>query len=114
MNDKYFNLHLILADDHREAKILMSIVVVFVVCQSFTIVADCYEALSCINQNADVCLSNDHIENIIDISHFMLSVNSSVNFLLYVVHAKIFRDALIKVNLFILRFIWTMDYLVSK
>ena len=94
----YLILHMILGDDYREARILMSIVVVFVVCQSFTIVADCYEALSCINQNADVCLSNDHIENIIDISHFMLSINSSVNFLLYVIHAKVFRDAFIKVT----------------
>ena len=97
-------IHLFIGNEHREAKILMSIVVVFVVCQSFTIVADTYEALSCINQNASVCRSNDLIENIIDISHFMLSINSSVNFLLYVVHAKIFRDAFTKVNLFIVHF----------
>ena len=98
MIGKYVIIHLISGDDHREARILMSIVVVFVVCQSFTIVADCYEALSCINQDADVCLSNDHIENIIDVSHFMLSINSSVNFLLYVIHAQVFRDAFIKVT----------------
>ena len=100
----YLLLHLILGNDHREAKILMSIVVVFVVCQSFPIVADTYEALSCINQNANVCLSNDHIENIIDISHFMLSINSSVNFLLYVIHAQIFRDAFIKVTMLTVHF----------
>ena len=89
-------------DDHREAKILISIVVVFVVCQSFTIVADIYEAVICIQQNVkqSMCTSNDHIENIIDIAHFMLSINSSINFLLYAAQDKIFRDALIKVNLF--------------
>ena len=87
-------------DDHREAKILISIVVVFVVCQSFTIVADIYEAVICIQQNVkqSMCTSNDHIENIIDIAHFMLSINSSINFLLYAAQDKIFRDALIKVN----------------
>ena len=86
-------------NDHREAKILMSIVVVFVVCQSFTIVADTYEAVSCIHQNINICRSNDHIENIIDIAHFMLSFNSSINFLLYVIHDKIFRDAFLKVTI---------------
>ena len=73
---------------------------VFVICQSFTIVADVYEALHCVSQDEkySACYSNDHIENIIDIAHFMLSINSSINFLLYVIHDKIFRDALIKVG----------------
>ena len=73
---------------------------VFVICQSFTIVADVYEALHCVSQDEkySACYSNDHIENIIDIAHFMLSINSSINFLLYVIHDKIFRDALIKVR----------------
>ena len=87
-------------NDHREAKILLSIVMVFVICQSFTIVADVYEALHCVSQDEkySACYSNDHIENIIDIAHFMLSINSSINFLLYVIHDKIFRDAFIKVR----------------
>ena len=70
------------------------------VCQSFTIVADIYEAVICIQQNVkqSMCTSNDHIENIIDIAHFMLSINSSINFLLYAAQDKIFRDALVKVN----------------
>ena len=72
---------------------------VFVICQSFTIVADVYEALHCVShyKKYSACYSNDHIENIIDIAHFVLSINSSINFLLYVIHDKIFRDALIKV-----------------
>ena len=90
-----------IGNDHREAKVLISIVVVFVVCQSFTIVADIYEAVICSQQNVkqSMCLSNDHIENIIDIAHFMLSFNSSINFLLYVIHDKVFRDAFVKVNI---------------
>ena len=90
----------IIDDGHREAKILISIVVVFVVCQSFTIVADIYEAVICIQQNVkrSMCLSNDHIENIIDISHFLLSINSSINFALYVIHEKTFKEAIIKVT----------------
>ena len=94
-----YKLH-ILGDDYRAAKILISIVVVFVVCQSFTIVADIYEAVICIQQNVEqsMCISNDHIENIIDISHFMLSINSSVNFLLYAAQDDMFRNALFKVK----------------
>ena len=96
-----------LGDDYKAAKILISIVFVFVVCQSFTIVADIYEAVICIQQNVEqsMCISNDHIENIIDISHFMLSINSSVNFLLYAAQDEMFRNALLKVKT-IWTFIW--------
>ena len=89
-----------IGNENHEAKILMSICLVFVVCQSFPIVADVYEAVSCIHQNVkySMCISNDHIENIIDIAHFMLSFSASINFLLYVMHEKIFRNAFIKVN----------------
>ena len=91
-----------IGNDNREAKILTSVVLVFVTCQSFTIVADVYEGIICSQQNLkhSMCISNDHIENIIDISHFMISVNSSINFLLYAYHDSIFRKALAKVRLF--------------
>ena len=71
----------------------------FVVCQCFTIVADIYEVVTCSYQDMtrSLCVSTDHIENIIDIGHFMLSFNSSINFLLYAIHDKMFRDAFLKV-----------------
>ena len=83
----------------REAKILISIVVVFIFCQSFTIVADAYEAFTCTYEKMrlSMCDSNETIENIIDFSHFLLTVNSSINFALYVIHEKTFKEALIKV-----------------
>ena len=88
-------------NDQRKTNILLPIVVVFVVCQSFTIVADVYEAVSCTEQNKtqSLCLSNTHIENIIDIAHFMLSFNSSINFLLYVIHDRTFRETFVKVSI---------------
>ena len=74
---------------------------VFVVCQSFTIVADIYEVVTCSYEEikSSLCSSTDHIENIIDIAHFMLSFNASVNFLLYAIHDKMFRDAFVKVSM---------------
>ena len=97
-----FVLCIQIGNDNREAKILTSVVLVFVTCQSFTIVADVYEGIICSQQNLkhSMCISNDHIENIIDISHFMISVNSSINFLLYAYHDSIFRKTLAKVRLF--------------
>ena len=74
---------------------------VFVVCQSFTIVADIYEVVTCSYEEikSSLCSSTDHIENIIDIAHFMLSFNASVNFLLYAIHDQMFRDAFVKVSM---------------
>ena len=85
--------------DNRQTKILISIVVVFIVCQSLTIVADIYEAVSCshLYMNGKICISNDYIENIIDIAHFALSLNSSINFLFYVAYDPNFRNSFIKV-----------------
>jgi len=83
----------------KEARILISIVVVFIFCQSFTIVADAYEAFTCSSEamSHSMCPSNPTIENIIDVSHFLLTINSSINFLLYVMHEKTFKEAIIKV-----------------
>jgi len=52
----------------KEARILISIVAIFIFCQSFTIVADAYEAFTCSfeNMSQSRCPSNPTIENIID------------------------------------------------
>ena len=103
--------------DNRQTKILISIVVVFILCQSLTIVADIYEAVSCSQLYMDekICLSNDHIENIIDIAHFALSFNSSINFLFYVVYDPNFRKSFVKVvMLFKILDIYLIRYYFTK
>ena len=99
--------------DQRKMRILVSIVVVFIVSGSFSIVADIYEMINCAYQNVEnaMCLSNEHIENMIDISHFILSLTASVNFLFYVLHDKHFRDAFLKVPQFaLINFIILMKF----
>ena len=92
----YFNV----SGTLKEARILISIVAIFIFCQSFTIVADAYEAFTCSfeNMSQSRCPSNPTIENIIDVSHFLVTINSSINFLLYVLHEKTFKEAIVKVN----------------
>ena len=92
--------HFFISDTLKEARILISIVVVFIFCQSFTIVADAYEAFTCSYEKMrkSMCPSNPTIENIIDFSHFLLTINSSINFALYVIHDKTFKEAIVKVT----------------
>ena len=61
-------------DDHRDTKILISVVLVFVICQILTIVADIYEGVICSQHNAkySMCLSTDHIENLIHLAKTIL------------------------------------------
>ena len=75
---------------------------VFIFCQSFSIVAEVYEFVCIItdaNGGATFCESNIHIENFIDVSHFMLAVNASVNFIFYMAHIPQFRETFIKVRM---------------
>ena len=81
----------------------MGLIVVFVFCQCFTIVADVHE-LICVLGNSNNyitgCPSNMgllNVNNFISWGHFMLAVNSSVNFIFYMIHIKEFRDAFFKV-----------------
>ena len=79
-------------------------VLVFIFCQAFTIVADIYELMCTIfpdEGESTFCTSNIHIENFIDVAHFMIAVNSSVNFIFYMVNIKEFREAFIKVSLLV-------------
>ena len=86
----------------QQTRILWGMVLVFIFCQSFTIVADVYELYCTIFPAAgksSFCSSNIHIENFIDVAHFMIAVNSSVNFIFYMVNIKEFREAFLKVFL---------------
>ena len=81
----------------------MGLVVTFVFCQCFTIVADVHELICVLGNSKNYitgCPSKIgffNVNNFISWGHFMLCVNSSVNFIFYMVHIKEFRDAFLKV-----------------
>ena len=81
--------------------ILKGMVAVFVFCQCFTIGADAYELICTLGNSMStqtMCDTNIHIERVINIAHFMLAVNSSVNFIFYMLNIEEFRIKFIKVR----------------
>ena len=89
-------------DNTRQSKILLSIIVMFVFCQCFTIIPDIYE-LNCFLSTENILpklfrfYDDDHqcqyyTYHLIEISHLMLAVNSSINFIFYTIHSKLFRE----------------------
>ena len=79
-----------------QTKILTWMVLVFVFCQCFTIVADTYDII-CVFDSTN-CPPNIHIENFIQLGHLMLAVNSSVNFIFYMIHIEKFRKEFTEVS----------------
>ena len=77
------------ARQRREANlgyVLVSISVLFIICQSFKIIPDIYEVITC--RFGDVredggCGSNSYVDVMIDLSHLFLAINSSVNVVIY-------------------------------
>ena len=87
-------------DLFRQTKVLMGLVVVFVLCQSFTMVTDVFElfcTLSRSQNSGSKCLIPKQVNNLISCGHFMLVVNSTVNFVFYMIYIKEFRDSFLKV-----------------
>ena len=86
----------------REANlgvVLIAISVIFIVCQSFKIVPDVYEVAYCrigssrmIKDNS--CETTDFVDNVIDLSHLLLAINSSANFIIYTWRGQKFREVL--------------------
>ena len=99
----------------QQQRILKGMVAVFVFCQCFTIVADVYELICTIgvsNDNAQpLCPYNVHIENLINVAHLMLAINSSVNFIFYMMNINYFKDSFVKVRFLCL---WRMGYYDQK
>lgn len=79
------------------ARTLLIVVFVFIFCQSFKIIPDLYEVIWCSQYYIEdgPCRTTPFIENVIDTSHFMLAINSSVNFFIYVWHRGKFRQTII-------------------
>ena len=79
------------ARQQREANlgiVLISISVMFIICQSVKIIPDVYEVLFCrigttgLNSEG-LCVNHKLINDIIDVSHLMLAINSSANVIIY-------------------------------
>ena len=102
---KYFNIKTLVfllgSTICQQTKILLGMVVVFVFCQFFPIVGDVYELMCLLagNNSEGICVSNVHIENSINFGHFMLMVNSSVNFVFYMTNIAKFREGFLQVIL---------------
>ena len=50
------------------------------------------------NNVEGMCVSNVHIENSINFGHYMLMLNSSVNFVFYMTNIAKFREEFLQVN----------------
>ena len=81
----------------REANlgiVLVSISVMFILCQSVKVIPDCYEVLFCrigssgLNSEGQ-CINHAVIDYIIDISHLMLAINSSANVIIYTIRGEL-------------------------
>ena len=85
---------------YQETRTLLTMAVVFVFCQFFPIVGDFHELICTVaGYSVDgVRAYNVHIENCIHFGHFMLMVNSSVNFVFYMMSIAKFRQGFVKVN----------------
>ena len=79
------------AKQRREANlgtVLILISILFIVCQSVKIFPDIYEVLFCRIGSSGLnsvgnCKNNSAIDIVIDLSHLMLAINSSVNVIIY-------------------------------
>ena len=114
-----YNLTLIGKMLMQQLRILKGMVAVFVFCQCFTIVADVYELICTIGMSGPErtrCPYNIHIENLINVAHFMLSINSSINFIFYMININGFKTSFIKVrnNCFQIILLFEIVYLSLK
>ena len=82
-------------NDGKQTNILLSIAFVFVFCQCFTIIPDVHELICTISGNK--CKDIIYTYNIIEFGHLMLAVNSSVNFVFYIIHIQLLREEIQKV-----------------
>ena len=84
------------SNNSMQSRILFSIIVMFVFCQCFTIIPDIYElncALSTAKDKQQCQYTYKYTYHLIEISHLMLAVNSSINFIFYMIHIKLFRES---------------------
>eukprot|EP00095_Tigriopus_kingsejongensis_P004773 maker-scaffold77_size404793-snap-gene-1.9 protein:Tk04773 transcript:maker-scaffold77_size404793-snap-gene-1.9-mRNA-1 annotation:"GJ13605" len=73
-------------------RVLIGISLLFIVCQSLKIIPDLYELFWCDAASGD-CQVSDFVQLIVTLSHLLVCVNSSANFLFYFFHGAKFRKA---------------------
>ncbi|TRY71962.1 hypothetical protein TCAL_01149 [Tigriopus californicus] len=84
----------------REANlgvVLISISILFILCQSVKIIPDMYEVAFCRLGNSELmpkCPATPLMASLIDISHLLLAINSSANFIIYTWRGQKFREVL--------------------
>ena len=86
----------------REANlgvVLISISILFILCQSVKIIPDIYEVGWCRLSNKQTCPTTKLMEILINISHLLLAINSSANFIIYTWRGKSNDLALNKMEL---------------
>ena len=94
----------------REMTILLGLAIVFVVCQFLPIVGDVHTLIGTLGGYSidGIRPFNMHIENCITVGHFMLILNSSVNFVFYMVNTDEYRQEFFRVSLtYVLRLMCT-------
>ena len=65
------------------ASVLVFISILFIICQSVKIIPDLYEVFFCERNDEGRCVAGAGIEYTVEVSHVLLAVNSSANFLIY-------------------------------
>jgi hypothetical protein len=76
--------------ENNLAVVLVCISLLFITCQSAKIVPDLYEVIYCkwAKNGEDGCDITPFIEIMVAFSHFLLSINSSANFIIYTWRGK--------------------------
>lgn len=81
-------------EEHNLGIILIGMSTLFIICQSFKIVPDLYELIWCNpSGSGGQCEMPGVIKIIIRLSHLLVCVNSSANFLIYYLNGRKFRIA---------------------
>ena len=87
------------------ATLLFGISILFIVCQSFKMIPDFYELIYCtprMDQLQQLCESTTFITFCTSLSHLLVCLNSSLNWVIYLFAGKKFRRA------------WCKTYLPSR
>ncbi|XP_040565534.1 FMRFamide receptor [Lepeophtheirus salmonis] len=84
------------AKPSRICHVLLWISIVFIICQSVKIIPDLYEVLYCQNNEVD-CEQNKTMDAIISLSHLLLTINSSTNFIIYIMKGQSFKKEFLSI-----------------
>ena len=74
--------------EHKLGIMLVSISLLFILCQSFKIIPDLYEVLVCESEHCD---TTPFVQTCINLSHLLVCFNSSANFVIYLLGGEKFR-----------------------